>query len=649
MKLRISCAAIAFFSLVLSIAAQIDGSNITAPSAQVPRLVRFGATLKDESGNPLSGTLNLTFSLYSDQTGGTPLWQETQNLVLDVNGHYSALLGSTQPNGVPLALFTSGEAQWLGVQPRGQAEQPRVMLVSTPYALKAADAETIGGLPPSAFALASPTSAMSPDEPAPFSYPVTSILDFSQPGGRNPGAPKTSSYNSDYGNGVIYASVLPVTGNGDIGDRVMQAYSQYCLASGCRIRIAPNPAGGCWSYTTPIAFNVVGKPVTLEGDAGGASCILFTPSTGIAVLLDWGLLHLFGAGVRDLTILGTCTASSGGVPNCNGVTSQGLVLGLNNGVDGAFISNVNVGRSKNGFLTGIVTGGQGLVTGYLAQFLNDTSNGNAVGVLESGAVENTKWIGGSISGNGIGLSITAGGSDVGFEYISFDANSTCAVSLTGNSDLTLKSDHFENPSYGTNCWLVATNGDVVWAYGDIFDDVATGTASAPITFGGNSLVFDHVPVVTAGRAIPEIIDFTVNALAWLTPFNKNYIKQPLDYVYSGLQGRVFYLPLYGPTVEVPANLSFYSLALDSVSLGGGQKIANSSNIVQFVGTIATTTSASNNLSISGLTSSGHCSAQATNSVGASLTGVYIVTGSGAATLYHSATAGGTFNVFCSFD
>ena len=55
-------------------------------------------------------------------------------------------------------LFNSGEARWLGVQVDRQAEQPRVLLVSAPYALKAADAETIGGLPPSAFVLAAPTN-----------------------------------------------------------------------------------------------------------------------------------------------------------------------------------------------------------------------------------------------------------------------------------------------------------------------------------------------------------------------------------------------------------------------------------------------------------------------------------------------------------
>ena len=39
----------------------------------------------------------------------------------------------------------------------GQAEDARVALVAVPYAMKAKDADTIGGLPPSAFVLAGPT------------------------------------------------------------------------------------------------------------------------------------------------------------------------------------------------------------------------------------------------------------------------------------------------------------------------------------------------------------------------------------------------------------------------------------------------------------------------------------------------------------
>jgi hypothetical protein len=120
-------------------------------NAVVPHLVRFGGVLTDLAGKPLTGTVGVTFALYSDQQAGVPLWLEMQNVVPDLTGHYSVQLGSTKPDGIPTELFTSGEARWLGVQPEGQAEQPRVLLLSVPYALKAGDAETLGGLPPSAF------------------------------------------------------------------------------------------------------------------------------------------------------------------------------------------------------------------------------------------------------------------------------------------------------------------------------------------------------------------------------------------------------------------------------------------------------------------------------------------------------------------
>src|SRR5208282_2432797 len=72
------------------------------------------------------------------------------------NGHYSALLGSATAHGLPADVFVAGEARWLAVQVSGQAEQPRTLLFSVPYALKALDAETIGGLPVSAFVRANP-------------------------------------------------------------------------------------------------------------------------------------------------------------------------------------------------------------------------------------------------------------------------------------------------------------------------------------------------------------------------------------------------------------------------------------------------------------------------------------------------------------
>jgi hypothetical protein len=97
--------------------------------------------------------VGITFSIYSDAVGGTALWQESQNVQIDQQGRYATLLGMMTSAGVPPELFSSGEARWLGVQSQapGEPEQPRILLASVPYAVEAADAQTLGGFPPSAF------------------------------------------------------------------------------------------------------------------------------------------------------------------------------------------------------------------------------------------------------------------------------------------------------------------------------------------------------------------------------------------------------------------------------------------------------------------------------------------------------------------
>ncbi len=137
-----------------------------APQASVLRLIRFSGLVRDALGTPRTGTSGITFALYAEQEGGAPLWLETQNVALDEQGRYTALLGITSNDGLPLELFTTEEARWLGIQVQGEPEQPRVLLVSVPYALKAADAETLGGKPASAFALAESTEGEAPvDDP----------------------------------------------------------------------------------------------------------------------------------------------------------------------------------------------------------------------------------------------------------------------------------------------------------------------------------------------------------------------------------------------------------------------------------------------------------------------------------------------------
>jgi hypothetical protein len=124
---------------------------LAAANAVVPPVVKFSGVLTDVNNKPVTGTVGVTFSLYQESEGGAPLWVETQNVTPDKTGHYSVMLGSASTQGLPGSAFASGEARWLGVQAQGKTEQPRTLLMSVPYALKALDAETVGGLPPSAF------------------------------------------------------------------------------------------------------------------------------------------------------------------------------------------------------------------------------------------------------------------------------------------------------------------------------------------------------------------------------------------------------------------------------------------------------------------------------------------------------------------
>jgi hypothetical protein len=148
------------FSLVAGCLLVLGAAAAQTPAGSaLPRLVRFSGIAKDPGGNPVTGVAGITFALYAEQTGGAPLWSETQNVQAGRDGHYTVLLGAAKSEGLPADLFTAEQAHWVGVSVEGQAEQPRILLVSAPYALKAGDAETLGGLPPSAFLLAAPAGA----------------------------------------------------------------------------------------------------------------------------------------------------------------------------------------------------------------------------------------------------------------------------------------------------------------------------------------------------------------------------------------------------------------------------------------------------------------------------------------------------------
>jgi len=133
--------------------AQQTSTTATTTTTSVPNLIRYSGTLKDAQGAAFASTtpVGVTFAIYNQQDGGAAVWQEMQNVTPEANGQYSVLLGSTTAAGLPDDLFSQQEQRWLGVQVQGQEEQARVLLVSVPYAFKAHEADTLGGMPASAF------------------------------------------------------------------------------------------------------------------------------------------------------------------------------------------------------------------------------------------------------------------------------------------------------------------------------------------------------------------------------------------------------------------------------------------------------------------------------------------------------------------
>ena len=114
----------------------------------VPGLINFQGVLTDDAGTSRDGTFNFYFRIYDAAGGGTQLWAEEQDGVLVTNGVYNVQLGVT--TGLSADVF-AGDAHYLQVEVYNsdtgtwEVLSPRLRLTSTAFALRAGDAETLGG------------------------------------------------------------------------------------------------------------------------------------------------------------------------------------------------------------------------------------------------------------------------------------------------------------------------------------------------------------------------------------------------------------------------------------------------------------------------------------------------------------------------
>ena len=108
----------------------------------VPASLGHSGRILESNGFPVSGSADLTFSLYDSAENGQPIWDETSSITFD-NGFYSVVLGTDTNNPLTESYF-DGSDLYLGVKLADNAEMvPRFRITSVPYAFRAKVSESV--------------------------------------------------------------------------------------------------------------------------------------------------------------------------------------------------------------------------------------------------------------------------------------------------------------------------------------------------------------------------------------------------------------------------------------------------------------------------------------------------------------------------
>jgi len=500
MKCAVCLAFVVLLCFLSGVAQNVTGSG---SASIIPNAMNFSGTLTDANGNPLNGPISVKFSLYQNQKGGSALWSEIQSVQPDNNGQYSVMLGLTPGHGLPAELFASGQARWLEIQPQGQPQQPRVMLVSVPYALKAGDATTLGGLPPSAFLQAMPAEA---DTQGALLSSGAVLPDYlvEVPGDSGPmGSPDQNPLGSGHPAKQLstnaaatcqFANIAVVNpscfSGGDIFAQINTAMASL-PSTGGTVLVPAQSNGTCYSGSTTIA---VTKLVSIQGVGASPTCLNYTGS-GTAITANWGTNHYPEKLLYRIQLSGPGS----------GTLTTGVAIGSLINTDQVTIEETHIA----GFGTNILFAN----ASYNALLQKVTLTSAASCVLFSTINEETRIEDSTFTSCGESLTFTNGTIDLTLVGDSFDDQTVAAWAIHAigggpcfncNVEIFGFGNHFENQS-GSTAQYISVNasgdGPRIFEYaGDINDYTTTGTNPQVILcLGCDTLVMDGVEVFSAGR------------------------------------------------------------------------------------------------------------------------------------------------------
>ncbi|NOQ96990.1 MAG: hypothetical protein GQ561_02410 [Calditrichae bacterium] len=110
--------------------------------AQVPREMTYQGYLTDNSNNPVTANLQVTFRIYDTQTGGSALWNEVHPTVAVIEGVFRVRLGSITPINLAFDI-----PYWLGIRVGNDLElSPRIALTGVGYSFYSLKADSVVNL-----------------------------------------------------------------------------------------------------------------------------------------------------------------------------------------------------------------------------------------------------------------------------------------------------------------------------------------------------------------------------------------------------------------------------------------------------------------------------------------------------------------------
>ncbi|MBI3220217.1 MAG: hypothetical protein HYZ44_11955 [Bacteroidetes bacterium] len=107
--------------------------GISVSFAQIPRIMTYQGVITNADGTLLpDGTYSIGFSMYTQETGGTPIWSESQNISVE-RALFNVILGTNSPLNIPF-----DKQYWLGIKliSSGLELSPRVRLTASPYSFQ---------------------------------------------------------------------------------------------------------------------------------------------------------------------------------------------------------------------------------------------------------------------------------------------------------------------------------------------------------------------------------------------------------------------------------------------------------------------------------------------------------------------------------